>query len=62
MHNLCKPEDQNIINMLKDDIVAGPTLATPYSSRIFYIKTGWYKYGMGDVLLQVDNSLKSIKL
>ena len=39
----------------------GPTLSIPDPSRIFYIKTDWSKNGMEAVLLQLDESVKTIK-
>ena len=41
-----------VMEMLKEDILSGPTLARLDPYRIFYIKTDWSKVVMGQVLLQ----------
>ena len=45
--------------ILKEDIVEVPTVARTDPSQIFYIETDWSKDGMGEVLIQVDNSVKA---
>ena len=52
MQNLWIPKDQRLLERLKDDIVAGPTLARPDPYQIIYIKTDWSKDRMGVVLMQ----------
>ena len=52
MQNLWTPEYQGLLMMLKEDIIARPTLERPDPSRIFYIKTDWYNDEIGAVLLQ----------
>ena len=61
MHNLWTPEYQRLLERLKEEIMEGPTLSIPDPSRIFYIKTDWSKNGMEAVLLQLDESVKTIK-
>ena len=39
----------------------GPTLARPYPFRIFYIKTEWSKYEIGEVLMQECDSVEARK-
>ena len=56
IQNLCNPEDQILLEWLKKDILEGPTLAIPDPSRRLYIKTDWYNYVMGAVILQADVS------
>ena len=40
-------------------ILPGPTLAIPDPPQKFYINTDWFKYGMGEVLLQADYSVEA---
>ena len=47
--------------MLKEDIAAGPTLAGPYPSRIFYMNPNWSKDIMGAVLLKAYDSVEARK-
>ena len=47
---------------LKEDIVAGPMLGISDPPQIFYIKTDWYKYVMGTVLLQEYDLVEAINL
>ena len=61
MQNLWNPEDQRLMEHLKKDILAGPTLEIPDPSRRFYIKTDWSKDGMEAVLLQTYVSEESRK-
>ena len=51
LQNLWNLEDQRLLERLKKYILSGPTLVRPDPSRMFYTKTDWYKYGMGEVLL-----------
>ena len=55
MQNLWKPEEQRLLERLNNDIMAGPTLAIPDASWIFYINMEWSKDGMVAVLLQADD-------
>ena len=52
IQNLWTPEYQRLIEMLKEDIMAGHTLERPDPPQRFYINTDWYKNVMGVVLLQ----------
>ena len=52
IQNLWTPEDQRLPERSKEEIVAGPTLSRPYPFQRFYIKTDWFKYGMGAVVLK----------
>ena len=61
MQNLWNTEDQKLLERLKKDVLSGPTLARPDSSRRLYIKIDWSKDTMGDVLLQEDDSAEAIK-
>ena len=56
IQNLWNLEDQRLIERLKKYILLGHTLAIPDTSIRFYIKTDWFKYGMGAVLLQENVS------
>ena len=49
-----------LLEILKEDIVVGPTLAIPDSSRRFCINTDWSKYGIRAVLMQSDDSVEAI--
>ena len=60
--NLCNPEGQRLLERLNKYILSEPTLERPDPSRRFYIKTDWYKDGMGAVLLQEDVSEEARKL
>ena len=61
MQNLWNTEDQRSLEMLKKDILSGPTLARPDPSRRFYTKTYWYKDVTGALILQADVSEEAIK-
>ena len=61
MQNLWNPEDQKLLEMLKKDILSGPTLVILNSSRRFYINIDWSKDLIGAVLLQVDVSEEARK-
>ena len=52
MHKLWNPGYQRLLEQSKRNILSGPNLARPYPSIRLYIKTDWYKDGMGLVLLQ----------
>ena len=62
IQNLCNPEGQRLLELLNKYILSGPTLEKPEPSRRLYIKTDWYKDGMGAVLLQEDVSEEARKL
>ena len=51
MQNIWTPEDQSLLERLKKDIMAGPTLVRTDSSQRLYINRDWSKYGVGAVLL-----------
>ena len=61
MQNLWNIEDQMLLERLKKDILSGPTLARPYPSRRFYIKSDCSKDLMGVLLLQADVSVEERK-
>ena len=52
MQNLWIPEDQRLLERIKEDIVIGSTLIRTDLSRRFYIKMDWYKDEMGEVIMQ----------
>ena len=54
MKKLWIPEDQSLMEIIKEDILTGPTLSIPYSSQRFYINKYWSKDVLGAVILQVD--------
>ena len=56
MHNLWNPEDQGLLELLKKDILSGPTLSRPDPSRRLYIKKDYSKGGIEEVLLKADVS------
>ena len=59
MKNLWNPEDQRLLERLNKDILSGPTLERPDSSRRFYTKRYWSKDRIGVVLMQADVSEES---
>ena len=61
MQNLWNTEKQWLLERLKKEILSGSTLARPDPYRKLYIKTDWYKDGMGAVLLQAYVSEESRK-
>ena len=61
IQNIWNLEDQILLKRLNIDILSGPSLARTDPSRIFYIKTYWYKDGILAVLLQEDVSEEAIK-
>ena len=61
VHNLWNPEDQRLLEMLKENILSRATLERLDPSRRFYIKTYWSKDGMEAVILQVDVSEEARK-
>ena len=60
MQNLWNPENQGLLEQFKKDILSVPNLEKLDPYRSFYIKTDWFKDGMGAVLLQVDVSEEAI--
>ena len=54
MQNLWNPENQGLLEQFKKDILSVPNLEKLDPYRSFYIKTDWFKDGMGAVLLQVE--------
>jgi hypothetical protein len=44
--------DEELLNELKDEILAGPVLKRPDSNRRFYLKSDWSAHAQGAVLLQ----------
>ena len=60
MHNLWNPEDQRLLERLKKYISSGTDLEIPYPSRIFNIKTDWFKDVIGLVLLKANVSEEAI--
>ena len=61
MQNLLTPEEQILLERLKDDIMAGPMLVRPEPYRRFYMDTDLSKDVMGGVLLKSDDSLEATK-
>ena len=61
MQNLLTPEDQILLDRLKEDIIEGPTLVIPNPYCGFYIDTDLYKDVMGVVLLKADDSVGATK-
>ena len=53
MHKLWKPDDQSLMERLKEYILTGPTLEIPDPFGKFYIHTDWSKDGMVVVIMQV---------
>ena len=47
-----KEENDALLEELKSDFIDGPMLQRPNSSRQFFLKTDWCKYGMGATLMQ----------
>ena len=45
-----------VTGTVKETYLSGPTLERPDPYRRFYIKSDWYKNGIGAVLLQEDVS------
>ena len=61
MQNLWTSEDQSLLEILKEDIVAGDTSARPYPHQELYITLDCFKDVMGEVILQADNSVEARK-
>ena len=56
MQNLWNTAYQRSMERLKKGILSGPTLERPDPYRRFYIKSDWYKNGIGAVILKEDVS------
>ena len=55
------PEDQRLLEIIKGDIMLGPTSVILEPPQRVYISTYWYKYVMGAVLLKEVDSVEEIK-
>jgi hypothetical protein len=51
---LWEPQDLNLLDQLKEEVINGLVLARPDYNRRFYLKTDWSKHGMAAVLCQAD--------
>ena len=56
MASLWTSECDDLLTILKRDVLIRPVLSCLDQRRSFYVKTDWIKDGMGAVLLQVDDS------
>ena len=61
MTALWGPQEEALLEELKQAIVEGPMLARPDPSRRFYVKTDWSKEGIGAVLLQAEDTPEARK-
>ena len=61
MQNIWNIENKSLLERLKKDVLSGPTLARPHSSRRFYIKTDCSKDVLREVFLQAYDSEESRK-
>jgi hypothetical protein len=53
---LWEPQDLNLLDQLKGEVINGLVLARPDYNRGFYLKTDWSKHGMAAVLCQADHN------
>jgi hypothetical protein len=51
---LWEPQDLNLLDQLKEEVITGLVLARPDYNRQFYLKTDWSTHGMAVVLCQAD--------
>jgi hypothetical protein len=51
---LWEPQDLNLLDQLKEEVINGLVLSRPDYNRRFYLKTDWIKHGMAAVLCQAD--------
>ena len=56
IHKPWMPEYKRLMEWPSKYIVSGPTLSRLDSYRRFYIKIDWPNYGMGEVILQAENT------
>jgi len=59
MTSLWTSEHETLLEDLKANVLARPTLARPDNSCHYYLKTYWSKDKMGAVLVQADDSPES---
>ena len=61
LQKLCNLQDQRLREILKDEIVSCPYLASTDPAQRFYINTYWSEYDMVEVLMKSDYSLAARK-